>query len=106
MATDPAGRRHLRADGCGAARAARRATLVARTCGDETAETRASPRMTVDLSSDVMIERPPSEVSAYASAPDNAPKWYVNIKSVEWQTPRSVAVGARIAFVAEFLGRR
>ena len=62
--------------------------------------------MTVDVSSDVVIDRPPSEVSAYASDPDNAPNWYVNIKSVEWQTPRSVAVGVRIAFVAEFLGRR
>ena len=62
--------------------------------------------MTVDVSSDVVIDRPPSEVSAYASDPDNAPNWYVNIKSVEWQTPRSVAVGVRIAFVAAFLGRR
>ena len=59
--------------------------------------------MGVDVSSDVVIA---SEVSAYVSDPDNAPTWYVNIKSVEWQTPRSVAVGSRIAFVAEFLGRR
>jgi hypothetical protein len=30
----------------------------------------------------------------------------VNIKHVEWETPRPLAVGSRIAFVAEFLGRR
>jgi uncharacterized membrane protein len=62
--------------------------------------------MTVDVSSDVVIDRPPSEVSDYASDPDNVPAWYVNIKSVEWKTARSVTVGSRIAFVANFLGRR
>jgi hypothetical protein len=30
----------------------------------------------------------------------------VNIKSVEWQTPRPIEVGSRFAFVARFLGRR
>ena len=62
--------------------------------------------MNVDVSSDVVIDRPPSEVSDYASDPDHVPVWYVNIKSVEWKTARSVAVGSRIAFVAHFLGRR
>ena len=56
--------------------------------------------MNVDVSSDVVIDRPPSEVSSYASDPDHVPVWYVNIKSVEWKTARSVAVGSRIAFVA------
>jgi uncharacterized membrane protein len=62
--------------------------------------------MNVDVSTDVVIHRPPSEVSDYASDPDQVPAWYVNIKSVEWKTPRAVAVGARVAFVAHFLGRR
>ena len=34
------------------------------------------------------------------------PEWYVNIKSVEWQTQPPLEVGSRIAFVAHFLGRR
>jgi uncharacterized protein YndB with AHSA1/START domain len=62
--------------------------------------------MSVDVSTDVVIDRLPSTVSAFAADPDNVPKWYVNIKTVEWKTPRPMTVGSRVAFVAEFLGRR
>lgn len=62
--------------------------------------------MTVDAVSEIVIRRPRDEVAAYAANPDNAPTWYVNIKSVEWKTPPPVRVGAQIAFVAHFLGRR
>ena len=62
--------------------------------------------MNVDVTSDIVIDRPPSVVSAYAADPDNVPNWYVNIKTVEWKTAHAIAVGSRIAFVAHFLGRR
>ena len=62
--------------------------------------------MEVDVSTDVLINRPCAIVSAYAADPDKVPTWYVNIKSVEWKTAPATAVGSRIAFVAEFLGRR
>ncbi|MFN2637437.1 MAG: SRPBCC family protein [Gemmatimonadaceae bacterium] len=62
-------------------------------------------RAMVDVSTQIVINRPRQRVAQYTAIPDNAPHWYVNIKSVKWQTPRPLRVGSRIAFVAEFLGR-
>lgn len=62
--------------------------------------------MAVDVLTEVLIARPCAEVAAYAADPDNAPNWYVNIKAVEWRSPRPLALGSRLAFVAQFLGRR
>jgi uncharacterized membrane protein len=60
----------------------------------------------VDVTSEIEIARPRTEVAAYAADPANATEWYVNIKAVEWQTQPPLAVGSRIAFTATFLGRR
>jgi hypothetical protein len=62
--------------------------------------------LVIDVRTEVEIARPRPVVSAYAADPDNAPEWYENIASVEWKSPKPVAAGTRVAFVARFLGRR
>jgi ligand-binding SRPBCC domain-containing protein len=61
--------------------------------------------LVVDVLTEIEIERPRDEVSAFAANPDNATAWYKNIKAVEWETPPPLVVGSRIRFRAQFLGR-
>jgi uncharacterized membrane protein len=60
----------------------------------------------VDVVTEIVINRPRAQVAAYAGDPSNAPRWYVNIESVDWKTDPPIRVGSRIAFVAQFVGRR
>jgi uncharacterized protein YndB with AHSA1/START domain len=62
--------------------------------------------MAVDVSTEIEIARPRDDVARFSGDPDHASEWYANIKAVEWKTPRPLAIGSRVAFVAEFLGRR
>jgi ligand-binding SRPBCC domain-containing protein len=62
--------------------------------------------MAVDVETSIEIDVARDQVAAFASDPENAPRWYVNISSVVLQTPPPVTAGSRIAFVAHFLGRR
>lgn len=62
--------------------------------------------VSVDVVTGTVIRRPVAEVAGFAGDPSNAPRWYVNIETVEWETTPPLAVGSRMAFVARFLGRR
>lgn len=62
--------------------------------------------MKVDVRTEVEIARPRTVVAAYASELDNTTGWYANIEKVEWETPKPLQVGTKVAFGARFLGRR
>ena len=62
--------------------------------------------MAVDVETTIEIARPRAEVAAFAADPDNVHAWYRNITRVEWLTDRPLRVGTRLAFTAQFLGRR
>ena len=62
--------------------------------------------MPVDISSEIVIDRPRAEVAAFAGDPDNAPAWYEHVKRVVWRTRRPLAVGTQIGFLAESLGKQ
>jgi uncharacterized membrane protein len=59
----------------------------------------------VDVLTELEINRPRAQVSAFAADPTNATAWYKNIKAVDWETPPPAVVGSRIRFSAQFLGR-
>jgi len=62
--------------------------------------------MPVDVVTKTVIHLPRGAVAAYVTNPDNAPEWYVNIRSVEWESEPPLKLGSKVAFVARFLGRR
>ena len=59
----------------------------------------------VDVLTEINIKCPIAQVSEYATNPDHAPEWYINIHSAEWKTPQPLTIGTQIAFKAKFLGR-
>ncbi len=61
--------------------------------------------MSVDVTTSIVIGRPRHEVFAFAADLDRTASWYRNITSVRWLTQKPLAIGSRVAFTANFLGR-
>ena len=76
--------------------------LASRRVGHRTVKT----HMLVDVTSEIVIARPRHDVAGFCTDPENAPEWYVNIKTVAWKTPPPLRIGAQITFGARFAGRR
>jgi uncharacterized protein YndB with AHSA1/START domain len=62
--------------------------------------------VTLDVQTEIEIRRGRAKVVAYAADPDNAPEWYENIETSEWETSPPLSVGSRMKFTARFMGRR
>jgi uncharacterized membrane protein len=60
----------------------------------------------VDVTTQIVIQSPVEKVSTYVSNPENTTEWYANIKAMEWKTPKPLALGSKMAFKAQFLGRQ
>ena len=85
---------------------ARVSNLVASVADEDPAVSAPTRRsMSVDVVTEVVIARSRKEVAAYAADPDNATRWYRNIRAVEWRTPRPFAQGTQVTFVARFMRR-
>lgn len=60
----------------------------------------------VDVITHTTIKVPLKRVADYACNPDNAPEWYVNIKTSEWRTVKPLSRGSKFAFTAHFMGKK
>lgn len=62
--------------------------------------------MAIDVRVELLINKPKSEVAAYATDPDNDPVWVSGIVEAKMLTDPPLAQGSRVERVASFLGRR
>ncbi|MBO6517896.1 MAG: SRPBCC family protein [Bacteroidia bacterium] len=60
----------------------------------------------VRVTTHITISKPIDMVVGFASNPENAMRWYKNIKSVEFKTEKPLRVGSQIAFIAHFMNRK
>ena len=59
----------------------------------------------VNVTTEIIIHLPKEKVAEFASDPDNAPKWQINIESVEWLTEKPLKAGSQLGVRAKFMGQ-
>ena len=62
--------------------------------------------MSVDITAELSIRRPPAEVAAYMIDPAHDREWIAGVREARLVGPPPLSVGSRVARVASFLGRR
>ena len=62
--------------------------------------------MAVDVTVDIVIDRPRYDVTDYAMNPDNDPVWISGIQQARMLTEPPLAKGTRVERLAAFLGKR
>jgi hypothetical protein len=62
--------------------------------------------VSVDITAQVRVVRPPAEVAAYMSDPANDPEWIGGVREARLEGPPPLRAGSRVARVARFLGKR
>ncbi|WP_327111610.1 SRPBCC family protein [Nocardia sp. NBC_01730] len=62
--------------------------------------------MSVDVVTEVVINRSRELVAAFAGDPTNTPAWYDKIRGVDWRTAPPLRVGSQMDFVVHSHGRR
>ena len=62
--------------------------------------------MSVNIQAEILINRPKSEVAAFAMDSDNDPQWISGIIESKRPTGLPMEEGAQVERVAKFLGRR
>jgi len=60
----------------------------------------------IDVMAELLINKPKSEVAAYATNPDHDPVWISGIVESKMLTDPPLAQGSQVERVASFLGRR
>lgn len=62
--------------------------------------------MAVDISAEIVVDKPRDDVAAFASNPDNDPTWLGGIVEATTTAGPPFGTGTEVARVASFLGRR
>lgn len=57
--------------------------------------------MDQDVLTQIVIDRPRSEVADYVSDPENATEWSQNVSKAEWKSPKPLSAGSEFAFEAQ-----
>lgn len=60
----------------------------------------------IDVSTKLVLSQTRERAAEYALELDNAPRWIDGVKSVEWKTPKPVAIHSKVILHADASGKK